>query len=87
MPMHKHQPRSLTRLLQVTIPRDAYILLGKLIQQRVEKDFAPSKANKSQVVADAITRMAVHEGLIPEPEEKTVPEPTTAPFEIVVHNG
>lgn len=77
------KPRAITRLLQVTIPRDAYILLGKLIQRRVEKDFAPSKATKSAVMADAITKLAIAEGLIEEPVPEVVKEPKTKPFEIV----
>lgn len=77
------KPRAITRLLQVTIPRDAYILLGKLIQFRVEHDFAPSKATKSAVIADAITKLAVVEGLIEEPVPELPKEPKTQPFEIV----
>jgi hypothetical protein len=85
--MKPPKARPITRLLQVTLSRDAYVLLGKLIQQRVEKDFAPSKATKGAVIADAIVRLAVHEGLIPEPAEEKPKEPTTAPFQIVAHNG
>jgi hypothetical protein len=85
--MKSHKERAITRLLQVTLPRDTYILLGKLIQRRVEKDYAPSKATKGAVIADAITRLAVHEGLIEEPKEEKPKEPTTAPFQIVAHNG
>jgi len=81
--MSHKKPRQLTRLLQVTIPRDAYILLGKLIQRRVEHDFAPSKATKSSVMAEAITSLAVKEGLVKEapPEKEKVPK--GAPFELV----
>lgn len=81
MAIHKERP--LTRLLQVTIPRDSYILLGKIIQKRVENDFAPSKATKSQVIADAITRMAIGEGLAVEPPPETVHTPKGKPFELV----
>jgi len=77
---YKHKERQLTRLLQVTIPRDAYVLLSKLIQRRVEKDYAPSKATKSAVMADAITRLAIHEGLVEEPATETDKTPTTVPF-------
>jgi hypothetical protein len=67
----------------VTIPREAYVLLGKLIQCRVEKDFAPSKATKSAVMAEAITRLAVIEGIIPEPVPEPIQEPQGAPFELI----
>lgn len=76
--------RPLTRLLQVTISRDAYILLGKLIQKRVEQDFAPSKATKSAVMEAAITALAVAEGVAePEPEAPAEPPSNLMPFEIV----
>ena len=81
MPYKK--PRQLTRLLQVTIPRDAYVMLGMLIQKRVEKDFAPSKATKSAVMAEAILRLAIAEGLAKEPKPEGVKEPAHKPFEIV----
>jgi hypothetical protein len=78
-----HKERKLTRLLQVTIPRESYVLLAKLIQQRVEQDFAPSKATKSVVIADAITRMAIAEGLAEEPPPETGHVPKGKPFELV----
>lgn len=81
MPLKKE--RVLTRLLQVTIPRDSYILLGKIIQKRIESDYAPSKATKSQAIADAITRMAIAEGLVDEPPPETVHVPKGKPFELV----
>lgn len=78
-----HKPRPLTRLLQVTIPRDSYILLAKLMQKRVEQDYAPSKATKSAVMDEAITRMAIAEGLIPAPVAEAPPVPKGKPFELV----
>lgn len=75
--------RPLTRLLQVTISRDAYILLGKLIQKRVENDFAPSKATKSAVMEAAITALAIAEGIATEPEPVPAPPSNLKPFEIV----
>jgi hypothetical protein len=75
--------RPLTRLLQVTISRDAYILLGKLIQKRVEQDFAPSKATKSAVMEAAITALAITEGVATEAPPVSEPVSHLKPFEIV----
>lgn len=83
---HKHahgNPRPLTRLLQVTLPRESYVLLGQLIQKRVEQDYAPSKATKSAVMDEAITRMAIQEGLIAAPVAEPPPAPKGKPFELV----
>ena len=77
------KPRQLTRLLQVTIPREAYVMLGMLIQRRVEKDYAPSKATKSAVMAEAILRLAIQEGLAKEPKEEVEKPPKHKPFEII----
>lgn len=79
--------RPMTRLLQVTIPREAYILLGQLMQKRVENDFAPSKATKSAVMAEAIQRMAIQEGLIDPPVPEAPKEIKTKPFEVVPIGG
>jgi hypothetical protein len=78
-----YKERPITRLLQVTVDRESYILLGKLIQKRVEQDTAPSKATKSMVVAEAIQRLAIYEKLIKEPEPEKPKEIKTKPFEIV----
>lgn len=78
-----HKPRPLTRLLQVTLPRESYVLLGQLIQRRVEQDYAPSKATKSAVMDEAITRMAIQEGLIDAPVPQAPKEPKGKPFELV----
>lgn len=81
--MKPHKERPLTRLLQVTVSKDVYVLLSKLMGHRVEQDYAPNKVTKSAVVSDAIIRLAIHEGLAEEPVPEVPKEPKTAPFEIV----
>ena len=51
------------RQLQVQVPGDILILLSKLITKRLASGVRPSLANKSTIVAEAISGLAAVEGV------------------------
>ena len=68
--MRGHGP--IGRAIDVTVPKDIYILLTKLQLRRLEEDVRPSLASKAAIVAEAIWTLAVKEGLVEEPGKETV---------------
>lgn len=56
----------LTRAIDITLPRDTFVLLCRLVLQRVEADCRPADATRSAVVDEAIRVLAEQRGLLEE---------------------
>lgn len=55
--------KPITRLVQITLSREAHVLLAKLILKRTEDDYPPSRTTKSALIDEAIKRLAEEEGI------------------------
>jgi hypothetical protein len=56
--------KPITRLVQITLSREAHVLLAKLILKRTEDDYPPSRTTKSALIDEAIRRLAEEEGIV-----------------------
>lgn len=51
------------RLIQISVSKDTHVLLAKLMLSRTEQDHPPSKVTKSALIAEAIAKLALAEGI------------------------
>jgi len=55
--------KPITRLVQITLSRDAHVLLARIVLKRTEDDYPPSRTTKSALIDEAIRRLAEDEGI------------------------